>query len=319
MSMKNLRNIHMFYILVFIVTFVSSCSFVETPKKYAMVYGISRYIDSLDEGEGINLTYTDDDAVSIANLLENKGYIVILRTNSDATRAQFETDINTLNSEIKGNDLVLFYYSGHGAQSSDIQPPSKGLEPPERDQDDEWIFLYGSIYIDGANNLILDTDKTFTDDTLAKEMEKLNTDRKIIILDSCNSGGFIGNYLEVDNDPQTITNKPLPTETVIAEAIKLYFDYGANKKESADIPPNDAIVISASGESEYSYESNSVQHGIFTYFFLQAAEEADLNKDRYITTMEAYAYTSAAINLTTYPFAPHISGGPVDFILFPAN
>ncbi len=311
------KNLSFFSLLLSVtLILVSGCSQYSPPKRYALVYGISKYIDSFDEGQDINLTYTDDDAISVASFLAERGYSVTLRTNKDASKAQFEADINMLNGEVNENDLVLFYYSGHGAQTSDVKPALKGIEPPDRDPDDEWIFLYGSIYYDTNGSLVLDSDKTYTDDSLAEELKVLNNNKKVVILDSCNSGGFIGNYLEADRVPQTITDKQLSMNEILKKAIDLYVNYDSNRSSSPDIPPDDAIVISAAGESEFSYESSSIGHGIFTYYLLQADPNADLNGDGFVTTIELYSFTKAAIELSRYPFSPHVSGGPEDFILF---
>ncbi|MCD6121103.1 MAG: caspase family protein [Spirochaetales bacterium] len=327
---------------VFLLFFVVSCSLnLDLPKSYAMVYGISKYIDTLAEGQSPNLTYSDNDAIDVAAMLKQKSFTVYLRTNSAASKDQFLADINTINSEIGPNDLFLFYYSGHGAQDGDVDLFSKGTEPPNRDSDNEWILLYGSIEINGTS-LLLDESKTFTDDQLKDELAKVNTTRKVVMLDSCNSGGFIGNNLEVDRVPQFFIGEVDSLNMdIIKEAFTLYSDYAANNTYPSDITPEDALVLSAAGEEEFSYEDSPIGHGLLTYFFLDIPKYADINKDGYVTVIESFAYIQAAINVnwnsyhlniienTTdssdieyyqqYLFSPHISGGSVDFVLFPAD
>ena len=322
--------------------FLASCSQnIDLPKSYAMVYGISKYIDTFSEGQYPNLTYCDNDAIDVATMLKSREFTVYLRTDSAASKDQFLADISTINSQILPGDLFLFYYSGHGAQDSDIQPASKGAEPPNRDSDNEWIFLYGSIAVSGTS-LLLDESKTFTDDTLKAAISGISTSRKVVILDSCNSGGFIGNNLELDRVPQHYLGelKPLDANT-IKEAVILYSDYTKNNSNSYDIAPEDALVLSAAGESEFSYESSSIGHGLLTYYLLDTPKKADINKDGYVTVLESFAYIQAAINVNwnayylgiisntddssvieyyeQYLFSPHVSGGPVDFVLFPAD
>ena len=62
-----------------------------------------------------------------------------------------------------------------------------------------------------------------------------------------------------------------------------------------------------------------------TYFLLESAERGDVNGDNYITVSESYFYIYNHINKDWNPVAylngadvyfPHISGGPVDYILF---
>ncbi|NOY08931.1 MAG: caspase family protein [Spirochaetes bacterium] len=316
-----------FSVLLPLILTVSCTLNINLPKSYAMVYGISKYIDSYNEGVYPNLTYSDDDAVSVSSMLEAKGYTVITRTDSAASKEQFLADVDTINSEIRPGDLFLFYYSGHGAQSRDLEPSSKGVEPPDRDSDDEWIFLYGSIAVSGSG-LTIDESRTFDDDELGKALKTIKTSRKVVIIDSCNSGGFIGNTLEIDRVPQNFTGKiNILNAGVLKEAVTLYADYSKNNSAPPDISPSNALVISASGESEVTYESSSLGHGLLTYFFLDTPKDADLNKDGYVTVLESFAYVQAAINVnwntyylnTDYALSPHISGGAVDFVLFPAN
>ncbi len=338
------RYIVIFFIKLIIVTailtdFISACSLgPEAPKKYALVYGISKYIDTYSEGESPNLTYTDDDARAVANMLKDKGYTIFLRVNSDATKINLETDMETLKAKVKPTDLFLFYYSGHGGQKNDV----------------EYIFLYGSVYLSN-NTIYADLSKTYSDETLAKLLNGLPTNKRVVILDSCNSGGFIDNKLDYDSIPPDYgpsdfsSNSPSPLTILLStdwispinnyaikeKAINLYNNY--NPESSAGISPYNAIVISASGRDEYSWEDPQLQHGLMTYFLLNTANNryADLNDDGYISTLEAFFFTKASIDsywnkvyynyyqlygdtvsALEYMFSPHISGGPVDFILF---
>jgi hypothetical protein len=100
---------------------------------------------------------------------------------------------------------------------------------------------------------------------------------------------------------------------------------------SGDIPPEEAIVITAAGERELSLEELSYyKHGIFTYYLLET-EHQDINSDGVITTSEAYGYVRYMIqnewnarwtysdNKIDYQYYPRISGGPVDYVLFKAD
>ena len=63
-----------------------------------------------------------------------------------------------------------------------------------------------------------------------------------------------------------------------------------------------------------------------TYYLLQglAGRSADLNHDGHVTVLEAFSYAKAGIDTNWNPayasssqaFEPHVSGGPVDFVLF---
>ncbi len=330
--------------IVLLLAILSSCSLSpEAPKKYALIYGISKYIDSYNEGESPNLTYTDDDATAVDEMLKGKGYITTCRINSEATKENLDTDIETLKAIIKPTDLFLFYYSGHGMQKDNK----------------EYILLYGSVYLSNGN-IYGDLSKTYDDITFAKLLDTLPTNKRVVMLDSCNSGGFINNRLEYDTIPSDYgpssfsSGTPTPLDILLSvnlplqinnyaikqKAIELYNNYNPNS--SSGISPYDAIVISASGSQEYSYEDPELQHGLLTYFFLHTADTkyADLNGDGYVSTLEAFFYIKASIDANwnsayynyyieygdpspgwtlDYIFSPHISGGPIDFVLFKAS
>jgi len=141
-------------------------------------------------------------------------------------------------------------------------------------------------------------------------------------VDACNSGGVIANRLEVDTVPPSFRGETDPFNwEVVAEAVKLYRSYPGLQ---ADVSPLDAIVIAASGEQEFSYESPVVAHGILTFYLLACPTYADLDGDGGVTALEAFAFCKANIDHywnepragTDMAFLPHISGGPVDFLLF---
>ncbi|MBN1685497.1 MAG: hypothetical protein JW852_02535, partial [Spirochaetales bacterium] len=79
-----------------------------------------------------------------------------------------------------------------------------------------------------------------------------------------------------------------------------------------------ALLITAAGEQEDTYESSSLQHGILTYYLLESRYEADANEDGFITAGECFDYASLMIETwwEYLLFVPRISGGPVDPVLF---
>jgi hypothetical protein len=274
--------------------------------KYAIVYGISDY-----EGTGNDLQFADDDAQSMKALLESQGYNVSLQINSDATKNNLlVSDIPIVASSAKAEDLFVFYFSGHGGQGA------SGTENAGSDSRDEWIYLYDSL---------ADKTQTFNDDQLMAALSAIPCRRKVILLDSCNSGGFIGKGLDADGTPPSLLEGGQSRLATLADAISLYANFDGS---SADIPPWEALVISASGERELSYEDGSpFNHGIFTYFLLQSESSGDRNGDGFVTVTEAYDYIRTQINnewnlkygLPTAVFSPHVSGGPVDYVLFTAR
>ncbi len=284
-------------LLILAALFFGGCSFDLNYDRYAIVYGIADYT-----GVGNDLQYTDDDANDMAVLLTNQGYSVTLRTS--VTQAQLDTDFANARAQAGKDDLFLFFFSGHGGQDSQDQ----FSEPPPGDDADEYIVLSDAS-----------TDLFIIDNELGDLIASIPALKKLVIIDACNSGGFIGNKLEVDATPPDYSGT---VDSSLGQAISLWANFSG---EAYDISPYDALVISAAGEREFSWEAGvPYNHGIFTYFLLETPKYGDDNNDGYITVTEAYAYARSNIIQLLFPapdtqYAPHVSGGPVDFVLFEAR
>ena len=132
-------------------------------------------------------------------------------------------------------------------------------------------------------------------------LDVLPTTRRVVILDSCNSGGFIGDGLEADTVPAQLDGGSLWAGTVtpatIVAAIANYATFST--ADSGGVSPYNAMVIAAAGAEEFSYESSSAPyngHGVLTHFLLQAPASGDLNGDGVVTVLETFALSKAGID-----------------------
>ncbi len=293
--------------------------------RYAIVYGVSIYDPANPENDfgGPNLIYPNDDADAMEAMLLGQGFTVRKKTDENSTLANLLPDIAAVAALAREQDLFVFYFSGHGGYAG------TGPEPSAANSLTEWIYLHDSIVT--VPTYAFDYSKTLSDDQLLAAFADIKSRKKLIILDSCNSGGFVGNALEADGEPPSLASSSEGILELAARAIRLYANFDGS---SADIPPWQALVLSASGEQESSFESpddwgdgQPLYHGVFTYYLLQAEREGDLNHDGWVTVTEAFAYTQDMIyrywnNGYAFPwgaFSPHVSGGPVDYVLFEAR
>ncbi|MFX0017456.1 MAG: right-handed parallel beta-helix repeat-containing protein [Candidatus Hermodarchaeota archaeon] len=80
---------------------------------YAIIIGIANY-----PGTGSDLSYCDDDADAIYNMLINDYNFlpsnIILIKDSGATKSAIDNAFANINSKIHPDDIFYFYYSGHG-------------------------------------------------------------------------------------------------------------------------------------------------------------------------------------------------------------
>ncbi len=280
---------------------------VDFPDRYALIYGVSDYIGSVND-----LNYTDEDALAMDALLSSKGYITYLRANDpnntndtplEPSRSQFLDDLDTMKNTLGREDMLLIYFSGHGGQVY-----TGGEEPPYRDADTEFIALYDAGNIESG---------FVYDDELAGFLNELPNRMKVLIIDACNSGGLIGGSSQWDMIPQDFDGSSYDFFTNLQGALSLYLSFSEEQK--ADIAAAGTIVLAAAGESETSWESGSIEHGVFTYYLLDAAQKGDANQDGYVSLLEAYEYTVNGLLTyagTDYDFFPRISGSAVDFLLF---
>jgi len=319
-------------------------------RKYALVYGVTMYTMAAAPGAAPNLSYPGADASSIASILGSQGYTVHSRiidvngnisvdglppsgvigspatsttdgsivtgtSGSDGqapTRSNIIADIQGITSTLGPNDVLVVYFSGHGTQDTSVTPPREYFDP-----------YLGVLQYTVDNNFYDFPVPSVRDDDLRSAFDAIKTPRKVLILDTCNSGGFIGNQLEVDwTAPSSAGTVAWVSPATLFSAIA---NYATMQSSPTGLSPyGTAQVLAAAGRDELSYETSSYGHGVMTYWLLQGlAGPADLNHDGHITVLEAFSYAKAGVDQNWNPavgpsssFEPHVSGGPVDFELF---
>ena len=295
--------------------------------RYAIVIGVSVYDDYYSEGDGPNLSYPDNDADDIATLLASKGWTVkYTLVNSDATYSNIETDIEALKGIVDSSSTVLVYYSGHGSINSSNEACIIPQDACVKDATTAGKYSFNETkFISAA--------------TMSDLLGALSCRNKLLILDSCYSGGFVDAGSSTDAIPSSYGTYEGGTEaSLLAAALGNFGTLLQNSISSGGDP--DVLTITAAGSNEYSWDDGNHKHGAFTYYLLQAATSGDSDGDGYVTASEAYAYAKAKIKsvwdaeyLTNLPywkqyyyyygyvpdFMPHISGGTGDLVLYNNN
>lgn len=266
------------------------------PAKYALIVGISDYLDE----DLADLVYPSSDADSLAGILASQDWTVLTLKDAAATKAGIRAGIAGLFQDIPADSTALIYYSGHGTESggkaflvpSDYDPSSLSpLVSPE--ELGAWISEY------------------------------IPTDNVIVIADSCYSGGFVG-Y----SDSSDSISSPYDSAggSVSISALAALSDFGTllarNAEATGALAP---IAISAAGNLELSWETEVLGHGVFTYYLLESAAEGDADGNGYVTCTEAYTYAAKAVDrewnrlrYSSEGFYPHITDGLRDLVLFTA-
>ena len=99
-------------------------------------------------------------------------------------KANILADIQALSGTIGPNDVLVVYFSGHGTQDTSVSLLRASTSIP-----------YGVRHADARSdsNFYDYPAPSVRDDELAAAFAAIKTPRKVLILDTCNSGGFIGN------------------------------------------------------------------------------------------------------------------------------
>ena len=321
---------------------LAACSTsVRLPKQHAYIYGVAGY------GHGINdLLFTDNDAVQMRDLLQSKGYEVTFRLSADSrdypepstsqlpTRSQLIADLEHAARTLTEDDSFLLYFSGHGGRLHDFGGPvvSDVSEPYGHSSIAEYLFMYNDI----DTSLSAETlpEIAIKDDELGELLAAIPARVKVVVIDACNAGGLIGTSPSVDTVPQEYSGITRATGgNTLGSAVQLYF----STPDDVDVTYRDATVLAAAGADELAYEDDWREVGIydgngkFTSLFLQGAEDGDRNGDGFVTTIEMYDYIGRhmderhnadmrlGMSAATWKYRPRLSGGAVDYILFPVD
>ncbi len=148
----------------------------DEAERWAVIVGVSEYehfipLPLFPDSELYDLPYADNDAQALYQRLHplwGQDHVKLL-VNDQAAKADIEDAIlSWLDPREDANDVVLFYFSGHGGQ-------------------------YGAHEYLSPHDALPDSyTGDIRDDELASWLDQLESRQVVTILDICNSGGFIG-------------------------------------------------------------------------------------------------------------------------------
>jgi len=220
-------------------------------KLYYIGIGVSNYQDST-----MNLKYADKDVARISEVLNSKyeNNIVVKTLLNDQVNKKSVQELKTLLRSTDIDDTVIVSFSGHGLIG----------------KDNEFFFATHNINFDTPEEHGLSY----------SEIQDLLTDiparRKLLLLDACHSG-----ELDASNNSSGLNTKVVSRIPEGAKGSKAKSKTAKNE-ESFNLMQtlffdidrgNGAYVISAAGGSEFAYEDEKWENGVFTYSFLSALND----------------------------------------------
>lgn len=218
------------------------------------------------------LKYATADARAMAQYLQkslsvpDENMYVLL--NEQATLTNIK---NTLGVKIRQrankSDMVIIYFSGHGAPEADPYSP-----------DDDGVSKY-LLPIDAQMDALYAT--ALPMDEVRNIFRRLISERVIFMADTCYSGAAGGRTLM----PSGTQYRSVNQDNLLARLR----DTGKGR-----------VILTASQGSEVSQEKDELGHGVFTYYLLRGLDgEADRNGDHTITISELYEYVSKEVPKAT--------------------
>lgn len=241
---------------------------------WALVVGVAEYKHITP------LTYTTDDAKKVYGFFRSPegGAVpdtrIKLLLNKDATALNIQNTMADLFEKADTNDLVIFYFAGHGQEG--------GFLPIDFDGKDKNILHHAVV-----NALMMDSPAKF----------------KLCIADACHSGSYSLSYNDFKTSgyvmPPTVAARTLSAR----DKIKEFYSSFSNIKGGF------AMMMSSAAE-EVSLEASKLKQGVFSYFFIQGMKgSADDNENGIITVKELFDYVSQQVKSFTYGFqTPNVFG-----------
>ncbi|MBK7706257.1 MAG: caspase family protein [Acidobacteria bacterium] len=254
-------------------------------RKFAVVIGVSKYQYN-DVGLG-NLNFADKDAAELKNWLITSGGFavedVLYMVNADATLSAVRDSLNRFLTRATENDLVLFFFAGHGTPDP--------FNPTE---------LYYLVH----DSKVGDLKRTGFPMTELKAIvdRKISSTRAIFLLDTCHSGGVSGKKV-VPFKTVTKGNRGLDDgtgERILERPVEIRND--VSQAAGRLFASRGRAILSSSDVSETSREGSrwGGGHGVFTWVLLQGLKGlADSNSDRVVTTGELFQFVRSRVNQET--------------------
>jgi hypothetical protein len=257
-------------------------------RRFAVIVGVADY----QNFEGLDYADTDASSFRSALLVDPRwstlGNVQLL-LNSQATKANVQAALASVASQADADDIVVFFYSGHGASDTDVAPLD------ETDDLDEYLCPYDSLLSSYAQDI--------RDDELSNWLGAIHAGSVVVILDTCFSGGMGDNVslAELVDGPRVKTLTPDQKAGLAGDGMAEDLQRGP-ATDDGDVTalldaPTNTVVLTASAEDQYSFELSSLSHGVFTYYVLDAMAKVGGDADRSwnLSAEELFAYAGPRV------------------------
>ncbi len=222
-----------------------------TADLYILSVGINKY-----KNPKYHLNYAQPDAKSFTDkVVEKSGKIFknikkIEFYDAEATRDKIYQGFETVIKQAKPEDVFVFYYAGHGSLD-------------EEDDDKYYLVPTDVTQIYGDSEQL--KNKAISADDLKAMLSKVKSQKQLILLDACHSGG----------------------------AVKAFSTRAGGSEEKALVQlarASGVVLIAASQSQQFATEFEEIGHGVFTYSLLEAMDGKADSGDKKVTVKEIARY-----------------------------
>jgi len=220
----------------------------------------------------------DEGAATLQAAGADGGDLLVL-TEAQASHAGIEAAFQWLDAHEDEDTLVLFAFSGHGGQLPDD-------DGDESDGLDEFLATYDTDEVSGGLVNVI------RDDELDAWLSELESDRVVVLLDSCFSAGMMDSSAMPSADL-------IPRGTDLPEGLRSQPQAGGVPDGILfDLRQPGREILTASDIDQVSWESGLLRHGVFTYFLLLALVDpaADTNDNGWVSAEEAFPYLAPRVD-----------------------
>ena len=269
-----------------------------TKNIYALLVGIDAYSHPVPPLQGCV-----NDIKAVAEYLEGRvaqdNYQLHLRTlfDSDATRQGIIEGFREHLSQATNDDIVLFYYAGHGSQEQ-APPEFWDIEP---DRLNETIVCYDSRSQGGWD---------LADKELGKLISEVaqNNPHTVIIMDCCHSGsgsrGELDLEVAVRKAPLDKRERPLDSFIIAPSEVKGSTTRSLEASSNWLSAQGEYIFLAACRDRELAkeYNADGVKRGVFSYFLIDTLKKTNGS----LTYRDLFKRTDALVRSKVTAQSPQI-------------
>lgn len=249
----------------------------EPPQFFGIMVGVSDY-----KGSSIDLNYAAKDAVSLAETIaasatkllgKEKVHIYNMVTQSGKTfpeKKAIKKVFDEVAAQAKPNDILFIFLSGHGVMN---------------DKDKQFYFMTSEASSLTDETLYKAVGISMTELTDWIKPQLVKAQKRILILDACNSGQAINDLIK------TGLSRP--------GLLAVKGDGGAQLKAIERLNEKSGLfVLSASASSQSAFESDAYEHGYLTYALLKTVKEKPdvLENGKYLNVSRWFNTAAQAVS-----------------------